>query len=180
MTLETIFFTQLASIFTFVVMLFGLYRLLVSTKEAEIALLKSQISVLKDQLVDVQKKSPDLLIHKLEDRINIVTRELKRLDDDQYADKELIATKQDELTRVQAALSDIHQRIERAQGIFGPLFCPHCKSFLVDHKYESFGAEGFDVVVESQLFECGLEIVDDNEIISCSNKSSTRKNCIPD
>jgi len=42
MTNEIIFYTQISSIFAFIVAIFGLYRLLVSQKDASIELLKEK------------------------------------------------------------------------------------------------------------------------------------------
>jgi type II secretory pathway component PulM len=64
-TTELIFWTQIASVIGFVVLLFVLYRLLVDQKDATIQLQKENILYLKDQLADAKQQSPDVLAQSL-------------------------------------------------------------------------------------------------------------------
>ncbi len=76
MTNEIIFITQLGQIIAFIGSMFVLYRLLVSQKDAVIELLKEKNSLLKEQLEEAQKHTPDKLARILSERIHILTDEL--------------------------------------------------------------------------------------------------------
>ena len=62
---EIIFLTQIASIIAFIVVLFVLYRVLVSQKDATIELLKEENTYLKEQLETAKENTPDKLAKKL-------------------------------------------------------------------------------------------------------------------
>ena len=62
---EIIFLTQIASIIAFIVVLFVLYRVLVSKKDATIELLKEENTYLKEQLETAKENTPDKLAKKL-------------------------------------------------------------------------------------------------------------------
>ena len=64
MTLETIFFTQIASIAGFIVALFVLYRVLVSAKDATIEMLKQKISLNEQKLDELSNQDPDILLQR--------------------------------------------------------------------------------------------------------------------
>jgi hypothetical protein len=61
MSNEIIFWTQLASIISFITALFVLYRVLVSQKDSTIQLLKDKNRFLSDQLKIEKEKGPDQL-----------------------------------------------------------------------------------------------------------------------
>jgi hypothetical protein len=87
MSNEIIFFTQIASIITFIVSLFVIYHLLVSQKDATIQLLKEKISDLDGKLAEARDSSPDNLSERLSKRIQIYEAELARLKEDKNSDK---------------------------------------------------------------------------------------------
>ena len=62
---EIIFLTQIASIIAFIVVLFVLYRVPVSQKDATIELLKEENTYLKEQLETAKENTPDKLAKKL-------------------------------------------------------------------------------------------------------------------
>jgi DNA repair exonuclease SbcCD ATPase subunit len=90
MSNNAIFYTQLASILGFIIVLFVLYRVLVSQKDATIQLLKEQITDLKEKLQEARSSNPDILAETLSKRIQIYVSEIERLKEDQDANKDLI------------------------------------------------------------------------------------------
>lgn len=77
MTVESLFYAQLGSILAFVVSLFVLYRVLVSSKDATIETLRQQISLLEGRNQALADQSPDVLLQRLEKRTSLLTEELK-------------------------------------------------------------------------------------------------------
>ena len=75
MSNETIFYTQISSIVLFIIALFVLYRLLVEKKEATIQFLEKQLQAAKEQ-------SPDIVLKKLNERVQIARDEMERLSKD--------------------------------------------------------------------------------------------------
>jgi predicted nucleic acid-binding Zn-ribbon protein len=73
---------QIITIVVFVIALFVLYRLLVDQKEATIQLLKEKIDWLQKQLDSVKQESPDIVLKKLNDRVQIAQTEIERLSKD--------------------------------------------------------------------------------------------------
>ena len=76
MSIEVVFYTQLASVFAFIVSLFVLYKLLVSAKDATIETLKQQISFLEVKNKDLAETSPDILLQRFESRTKLLESEL--------------------------------------------------------------------------------------------------------
>lgn len=77
MNIETIFYTQVASIIVFILSLFVLYRILVQSKDATIETLKSQICYLETKVKDLVETSPDILLQRMERRTTLLTDELE-------------------------------------------------------------------------------------------------------
>ncbi len=77
MTIETVFYTQVGSILAFLVSLFVLYRLLVSSKDATIETLKEQINFLKTRIETLTEQSPDVLLQRIKERATLLEEELK-------------------------------------------------------------------------------------------------------
>lgn len=94
---STILFTQIASIATFVLSLFGLYRALITQKDATIELLKEKNTYLKDQIENIQNNSSDVLLNRITSRYKVSLEELERLTKDHSSTKELLECKQNEL-----------------------------------------------------------------------------------
>jgi len=78
MTLNIIFITQLASILGFVVVLFTLYKTLVSAKDATIETLKQQINLNDQKIRELENQEPDILIAVLKRRATALEEELQR------------------------------------------------------------------------------------------------------
>ncbi|MEZ8474947.1 hypothetical protein AB6C60_13730 [Vibrio cyclitrophicus] len=77
MSIEVIFYTQLASVVAFILTLFVLYKVLVNAKDATIETLKQQISFLETKNRDLAETSPDVLLQRLEQRATRLESELK-------------------------------------------------------------------------------------------------------
>lgn len=166
-----IFYIQMASLLTYIIALFGLYRLFVSSKDATIETLKERIEQLKEKLELEEKTSPDVLAEKLSTRIKISDDELKKLSKDQQADQEVIKTKQAELADTRKELEILETQMEEAQEILEEFLCPHCKAPMTIHDYgsELVWHEGRDCEVEHEtiIYGCGLEIFDGRETRPC-------------
>ena len=78
MTIEILFYTQLGSIFAFIVALFVLYRVLVHSKDATIQTLKEKCSYLACQLSEAVQSKPDALARSLTERVETLNKEIER------------------------------------------------------------------------------------------------------
>jgi flagellar motility protein MotE (MotC chaperone) len=144
MTNKIIFITQIASIISFIVALFVLYRVLVSQKDATIQLLKEKNDYLKEQLSNAQENTPDKIAKKLSDRIHIISDELERLSKDKEKNEEVIKQKEKDLKNVQEDLEKLKDQLEEAQEIAGEFLCPFCKARMEIHEYHTKHDRGID------------------------------------
>nr|MDP2192034.1 hypothetical protein [Rhodoferax sp.] len=180
MTIEVIFWTQIASIIGFVVALFILYRLLVEQKDATIQLQKENIAYLKDQLTEAKSQSPDVLAQKLASRVKLFEDEVKRLDEDKTSTQEQIKAKEAELSRAREEAEELTKKVLHARELLSDFLCPHCGAPLAERAYHSESVEyqgrEIDVDHEYTAFECGYEIIDGEIKGKCKNsvaKTST-------
>jgi flagellar motility protein MotE (MotC chaperone) len=173
MTNEIIFITQLASILSFIVALFVLYRLLVSQKDATIQLLKEKIDYLKEQLSSSQENTPDKVAKRLSDRIHIITDELERLSKDKETNEKVIKQKEIDLKEVQEDLERLKEQLEEAQEIAGEFLCPFCSAPMTMHEYHNQCDRGQDYDIEVIGYDCGYTIVDGKEASPCKNKKES-------
>ena len=173
MTIETIFWTQIASIVGFVVALFILYRLLVQQKDATIQLQKENIAYLKDQLAEAKSQSPDVLAQKLATRVKLFEEEVKRLEQDKSSTQEQVKAKEAELNRAREEAEELTKKILHARELLSDFLCPHCGAPLAQRAYHSESVEykgrEIDVDHEYTAFECGYEIVDGEVRGNCKN-----------
>ena len=173
MNIEIIFFTQLASIFGFLVALFVLYRLLVKQKDSTIELLKEKTSYLEMQLSDAQQQRPDLLVENISKRVKLLNEELERLNQDKEKNEQLISEKEKELSSTQTELEELRSQFERAEELMSEFFCPHCKAPMVSREFgwESVEYNGREIDVDHEhvLYECGLEFIDGKEGTKCGS-----------
>ena len=181
-TNETIFWTQIASIIGFVVVLFVLYRLLVDQKDATIQLQKENIAFLKDQLADAKLQSPDVLAQSLAGRVKLFEEELKRLGQNKTATEEQVAAKEAELNQARGEAEALTKKILHARELLHDFLCPHCGAPLVERAYHSemveYQGREIDVDHDWTSFECGLEIVDGLERHPCKVNGSIHANKI--
>jgi preprotein translocase subunit SecF len=170
MNIETVFITQIASIIGFTVVLFVLYRVLVSQKDATIELLKEKNSHLQEQLIAAREVTPDKLAKKLSERIHVLLEELERLSKDQEKNKLTIQQKEKELQDTQKNLEQLKEQLEEAQEIASEYFCPYCKAPMSVRDYYTETYEWGDAEHEFISFECGLTLVDGKENHPCKHK----------
>ena len=163
-TINTLFWTQIASILGVVGALFVLYRLLVEQKDATIQLQKENIAYLKDQLADARTQSPDELAQTLARRICLFEDELKRLNQDKTATSEQITAKELELNQARLQADELNKKLLHARELLKDYSCPYCGASLVQKAYQSESVEHqgreLDIEHEYTSFECGYEIVD--------------------
>jgi len=173
MTNDIIFFTQIISILTFIVVLFVLYRLLIRQKDSTIELLKEKNEYLKDQISDLRENTPDKVAKKLSDRIHIITEELERLSKDKEKNEELINQKGQELKNAQKDLERLKDQLEEAQDISSEFLCPFCKERMSFHEFHPKHDRGQDYEIEVIGFDCGYTTVDGREEHPCKNRNKS-------
>jgi hypothetical protein len=172
MSIELIFYTQVASIIGFILALFTLYRLLVSQKDSVIELLRERTSLLEEKIKELETQSPDVLVDLLNKRVNITKEEILRLNQDGYEHKEQIAEKETELEMLSQKLSKLNYFLAENE-----LLCPHCQAPLLRRAchtiYGEYQGREVEADIEYVEYECGL-IRDGAEQISpcCSVHSS--------
>lgn len=178
MSNNAIFYIQMASLLTYIITLFALYKLLVSSKDATIETLKERIEQLKEKLESEKDTSPDVLAEKLSARIKIYEEEIRKLSKDQQANQEAIKAKQTELADTRKELEILETQMEEAQEILDEFLCPHCKAPMTIHDYASELVEHegreLDVEYEIMIYDCGLEICDGKETRQCRKMRNVR------
>ncbi|HLQ25693.1 MAG TPA: hypothetical protein VK138_07365 [Acidiferrobacterales bacterium] len=171
MSNEIIFYTQLASIFTFVVVLFVLYRLLVSQKDSTIELLREKNQYLGDQLAEAKSLSPDVLAENLAKRVKLLIEEIGHLNQDKDKNERLIEQKENALHALQKKLSQLQEQIKRTEEVMQDFVCPYCGAPMQTREYYPIYGhiEGREVEGESEFvtYGCGLAIRDGEEIELC-------------
>jgi hypothetical protein len=123
MSNELIFYTQLASIFTFVGTVFVLYKLLVSQKDATIEALRERIAIQQDRMAF---ESPDALNERLSKRITLLSDELTRLGTDKETNAEAIMAMEKELTGAKEMYERLQKLVMHTSGMSVTYFCPVC------------------------------------------------------
>jgi DNA repair exonuclease SbcCD ATPase subunit len=179
MSIDTIFWTQIGSVFTFLIALFFLYRLLVEQKDAVIQLLKERISILNDQLAEAQSNSPDILAKSLHDRTKILESELSRLSSDQGSSVESINRKEAELAAANERLEELNRQVELAKELLVDFTCPHCGAPMSRRDFGSESVEhqghDYDVDHEYSEYECGYSLVDGKQDSPCRQTNTNGK-----
>jgi len=174
MTIEDIFYTQLASALAFIVCLFVLYRVLVSQKDAVIELLKEKNSYLTEKINELKERSPDALVEMLTKRISALTDEIERLDKDKDKNQEQIDKKEKELEALQNSLSSVVEEIEILKEKASEYFCQYCGAPLDMREWEwvtgVLGGQEVEADLMHEIFECGLHLREGEEISPCKNK----------
>lgn len=171
MTLEMIFFTQLASVFAYVGALFVLYRVLVSQKDATIQLLKEKNEFLELKLTDASQSEPDILAHALSERVKLLHGELGRLSEDKERNREEIAQKERELDQARREAGELSRQIAKAHDLMKEFFCPHCGAPMDERAFqsESVEYEGHEIDIDHEYvrYECGYSLIDGAESRPC-------------
>ena len=151
MSIETIFYTQVASILGFVLTLFVLYQLLVKQKDSVIELLKERIAYLEARAKDSEKQSPDVLVESLSRRVEIAKYEISKLREEGEDHKGQIAEKENELNLFKYKLDKLISLVADSD-----LVCPDCGAPLVRREYYTiYGPGDQDAEVEYTEYECG-------------------------
>ena len=175
MTIEIMFWTQIASIIAFVVTLSVLYRILVEQKDATIQLQKENIGYLKDRLADAKPQSPDQIAQILSNRIKLLDDELKRLTEDKSSTHERVEAKEAELRQARQDAEELTKQVTSARRLLNGFLCPKCEAPLSEktYRWESVRHEGrgIEVIHECTSFACGHEIVDGEVVSDCKNFS---------
>lgn len=166
MSIETIFYTQIASIVGLIFAVFALYRLLVSQKDSVIELLRQRISNLEAKITDFEIQSPDVLVESLANRVEIAKNEISRLRDDGEDHKGQIYEKEAELQLLRGKLNKLNSLLEESE-----LLCPECKAPLLRRDwhtiYGSCNGRDAEAEIEYVVYECGyVRSEDQSEPIS--------------
>ncbi|HEY6644109.1 hypothetical protein [Povalibacter sp.] len=170
MTTEVLFYTQIASLVTFVLVVFGVYRLLVQQKDASIELLKQRLEDQSERIRLLELQTPDALASSLSERVEIQLAEIERLRLDSNLNRTEIDGKESELREVQSKLASLLSTIRDSDFL-----CPHCGAPLSQRSsYDIHGyVDGRDVeaTVEHLEYECGLAINHEGEVSPCRRVS---------
>lgn len=165
---DVIFFTQLASIVIFILALFGIYRSLVSQKDAVIELLREKLKLQEDKIKDLLAQSPDNLVKTLSDRIEITVKEIERLKIDRGKHRKEIEEKETKLNKLKEQLDALAELITDTD-----LVCPKCNSPLSQrvsipmHGY--VGGREVEADEEFSEYECGFALRGGLEVSPCKN-----------
>ena len=106
MSNETLFYTQIISLFTYVGIALGLYALLVKQKDATIQFLEKQLEAAK-------QSSPDILMQKLHERIEILTAEIERLSKDKIANEGVIQEKNEQIIKLRGLATSMTEEVNK-------------------------------------------------------------------
>ena len=109
---EVILYVQIASIVAYVASIFGLYRLLVSQKDARIDLLNERIKSQSDKITELESQTPDELAKALSDRVDVYSKELVRLRTDNSSNKDEIQRRESELLSIKQKLDSLSSLIQ--------------------------------------------------------------------
>ena len=168
---DVIFGAQIITIVTFVFTLFGLYRLLVSQKDAVIQLLKERLEAQKEQLEEMRSSTPDVLAQSLSDRINLYKQELERMREDKKFSQEEIRKKEDDLRTARQEAEKLSKQAHVAKELLEEFSCPHCGAVLEQRQFytttEEHNGREYDVDREFTRYECGYEFTDSGVSSPC-------------
>lgn len=113
MTLETIFITQLASILSFIIMLFVLYRILVSTKDATIENLRQQISSTEQKIKELLDQDPDILLQRYQRKIDAYEKELREVESNTTQSTETKKIHEEKINKLESQLARYEMSFEK-------------------------------------------------------------------
>lgn len=166
MTNEVIFYTQIASLVTFVLAVFGVYRLLIHQKDATIQLLKERLEIQSERIQLLERQSPDALAESLSERVERQLVEIERLRLDTKRNKTGIDQKEAELREVHSRLASLLSTIRDSDFL-----CPQCSAPLSQRSsYDIHGYVGgrdVEATVEYLEYECGLAVNHEGEVSPC-------------
>lgn len=171
MTNEIIFYTQIGSVITLILAVFGVYRLLVEQKDAVIQLLKERINDQTEAIHRLELQTPDALAKSLTDRVERQLAEIERLRTDETLNKEEILRREAEMHDVQIKLASLVELIKDSDFL-----CPKCGAPLVQRSFYTIHgySDGRDVEAEVEYveYQCGLSINHEGDVSPCGNTPS--------
>lgn len=160
MSIEHLFYAQIASILAYVTAAFVLYRLLIAQKDAVIQLLKERNDGLLARISELESQSPDILASALAKRVEIAKGVIEELSKDGAAHKDEIAQKKEELEEISQRLSDLTNLVKESD-----LVCPKCQAPLIRRDYHTaYGhVDGREMEADLEFVEyaCGYSTSDD-------------------
>lgn len=161
-----------------IILSLGGYFYYVSLKHIE--LLKEENKYLEIQKNDLREISPDIVAQRLRDRLLRTNEEIQILYADYDANKELIIEKKAELVVTKNKIENLNNELKNAQTIinlvtFKALICKYCGAPLEAREYREdtveYQGREIDVQHERILYECGLELIDEEEVSKCKHSN---------
>jgi len=144
--------------------LFGVYRILISQKDATIELLKERIANLRERL---ENEEGDVLNDALAKRVHHLNGELMRLNQDKYTNRELISKKEVELSQA----TEVYQRLQEIQmhlsGMSVSYFCPCCKEATLNAVEAVVGFMGNKEKHFLVKYSCGYSELNKEKVSEC-------------
>lgn len=164
----TIFYTQIISIVVFLMALFGLYRILISQKDATIQLLKERIDSFKDRLA---VEGADPLADALSNRVHRLNEELVRLNQDKDINKELISKKEAELSKATEVYHRLQEILMHLSGMSVTYFCPVCNEPTLDSVEAEVGFMGNERKHFLVKYSCEYSALNGEKVAECSKRN---------
>lgn len=173
MTIETLFYTQIASVIAYVFAAFWLYRTLVAQKDSVIELLKYRNEILEKRISELEVQTPDSLVESLSKRVAIAKGEIEALNQDGEKHRSEIESKEKELGGLSSKLHKLQDLLHDSD-----LLCPKCGAPLARRdSFPIFGEVG-GREVEADIgyteYECGYAIREDRiePVSQCKGRHS--------
>lgn len=164
MSNELIFYTQIASIITFIASIFFLYRLLVSQKDATIESLRERLALHKEKSV---ASSADELASALGARVNLLTDEIARLRADKETNSELIRKKESELSDATDMYQRLQSMIMHISGMSVSYFCPVCEAPTISEAESKIRFHNRQPDYFLVKYSCGYSELNGNKVSEC-------------
>jgi hypothetical protein len=117
MTNEFIFGAQIASIIGYMGVVFILYRILVSAKEATISTKDATIELLKERIEQLENIAPDILLERTTTRLKAAYEEIERLTEEKQIEINLENTALQELGNITEQTIGLQKRLQILQSI---------------------------------------------------------------
>lgn len=176
MTIEILFYTQIASIIAYVFAAFWLYRTLVAQKNSVIELLKHRNEILEKRISELEVQTPDNLVESLSKRVAIAKDEIEALNQDGEKHRSEIEYKEKELGGLSSKLNKLQELLSDSD-----LLCPECGAPLARRGSFSIFGEVGGREVEADIgyteYECGYAIREDQaEPVSQCKGGTVRTN----
>lgn len=160
MSIEVLFYTQLASILGYVAAAFVLYRLLVSQKDSVIELLRQRNENLQARISELESQSPDVLVDALSRRVEIAKKEIETLGRDGALHTSEIVEKERDLSELRGKVAELSGLLKETD-----LVCPECQAPLTQRNFHTIYGEVNGREAEADImfteYACGYSTSDD-------------------